>query len=287
MEIRFPARAILRENCCVLLKTTCNQDHDLVLNLFKKKAEWEARNGKEYYLEVRLGLEHQKRTYKQNRTVWALVGAIFQSMSENHRKPTREEETALYYDLLEVYADKVPNRINNTLRPVHISEANSIEGARFIDGLLYHLAKECELDYGTQTTVQELLQQWEAWRGGLERDPVDYADIACARLLTEKEWREKHVVSEASGRGGMIQRAHIVSRGADSEDIEAAWNWVALLRDEHEQQHREGWERFLQIYPHLKGKIARARKLAQKMDLEDKPRRDIPIEDLAAMAIGN
>jgi hypothetical protein len=283
MKIRLPVRAMLNKNGYIILKDTCKQDHELVTQLFGKKSEWEQRNGKEYFLEVSLDLEYQKRTHKQNRTVWALVSAIFESMEG--RKPIEEERYSLYMDLLEIYAEKVPNKITGALRPVHISESNSIEGARFIDGLLYHLATFCELNYDTQTTVQELMYQWEVWRGTLDIDPIDYADIACTRLLTEKEWREKHPVSEASGRGGMIERAHIVARGADSADIEKAWNWIALTPEEHREQHQIGWERFLQIYPHLKGRVSRARRLAQKMDLNDKPKRYMPVEDLAAAAM--
>jgi hypothetical protein len=244
--------------------------------LFKKKAEWEERNEKEYILQAQLELNYQRRTYKQNNTVWALVTAIFQSDSENNRLPTEEEKIELYYNLLEVYADKVPNKISGALRPVHISEANSMEGARFIDGLLYHLATECDLDYTAQTTVQDIMQQWEEWRGTLEHDPLDYADNTYTRLLSEEEWRKKHVISEASGRGGQIVLAHIVSRGADHPDIEKSWNWIALLHDEHMQQHQIGWDNFLQIYPHLRGRVERARRLAGKSELENRtPRRAV------------
>jgi hypothetical protein len=118
--------------------------------------------------------------------------------------------------------------------------------------------------------VQSVLQEWEAWRGGLEKDHTDYADMEGTQMLSEKEWRKTHIYSEASGRGGIIQRAHIVSRGSDAADIEASWNWLALLPEEHEQQHRIGWEGFLQIYPHLRGRVERARKLAGKLELEFK-----------------
>jgi hypothetical protein len=88
--------------------------------------------------------------------------------------------------------------------------------------------------------------------------------------MPEAEWRQKHPYSEASGKGGNIDRAHIVSRGADAPDIEKAWNWMALLHEEHMQQHRIGLDAFLQIYPHLRGRVERARKLAGKLELEFK-----------------
>jgi hypothetical protein len=138
--------------------------------------------------------------------------------------------------------------------------------------------------------VQEVLEEWETWRGGLENDYADYADRGQTKMLTEEEWRGKHVYSEASGRGGPIERAHIVSRGADAADIEMSWNWIALTPDEHAEQHRRGWDEFLQIYPHLRGRVDRARKLAGKIALEFKDNRktieDRP-EDLALAALGD
>jgi hypothetical protein len=285
MKIRLPVHA-MRKAGYVVLKEANENGRILIDRLFAKKKEFEERNGEEYYLQVEIDLRYQKRTFKQNASVWKLVECIWFSMEKD--PPTEEEKYALYLDLLETYADKTKNRITGELRPIHISESNSLEGARFIDGLLYHLATMCSLDYGTQSQVIDVLQEWEEWRGGLEYDPVDYADLECTRLLTEAEWREKHRVSEASGRGGKIVRAHIVSRGADHPDIEKSWNWMALIWEEHEEQHCIGWDAFLRIYPHLRGRVDRARRLAGKIELEYKGNYNgvaCP-EHLAAEALG-
>jgi hypothetical protein len=183
------------------------------------------------------------------------------------RPPDEDEKYNLDLDLLENYADKTQTRFGK-IRPVHISERNSLEGARFIDGLLYHLATVCELDVDTQATVIDVMQQWEEWRGALELDPVDYLHPDCTEMVPLDLWREKHPYSEASGRGGNIVRAHIVTRGSDHPDIEKSWNWMALLWEEHEQQHNIGWDEFLRIYPHLRGRVDRARKMAQKKEIE-------------------
>jgi hypothetical protein len=267
MTVKIPAHAWQGKSGGVVLLPVSRADSAVVARLFAKKSEWEARNGKEYVLQASLELAYGKRTFKQNAAVWKLVGCIWLSMEKD--PPTEEEKYALYLDLLEQYADKVPGRFGG-LRPVHISESNTIEGARFIDGLLFHLATMCNLEYDTQSQVVDVLREWEEWRGGLETDPLDYADLGCTRLLTEAEWREKRVVSEASGRGGGIVRAHIVSRGADRPDIGKAWNWVALLPEEHAEQHRLGWDKFLDIYPHLRGRVTRARNLAGKLELESR-----------------
>jgi hypothetical protein len=265
MKIQLPVHAA-RHKGYVVLKEVNKAGAVLIDRIFTRKTEWEERNGREFYLQAELNLKHQQRTYKQNSSVWALVTAIFESMEG--RPPDEDEKYGLYLDLLDMYADKMPNRLNGGLRPVHISESNSLEGARFIDGLLYHLAALCDLPMDAQAAVADVMYEWEAWRGTLEIDPVDYSDLACTKLLTESEWREKHPLSEASGRGGSIVRAHIVSRGADHADIEKSWNWVALLWEEHQQQHDIGWDNFLQIYPHLRGRVERARNLARKPELD-------------------
>jgi len=267
MKIKLPAHAALRQGY-IVLKEINSAGKDLIDRLFRKKAEMEERNKHEYFLHVVLELKYQKRTFKQNNSVWVLITAIFESMEG--RLPDEEEKYGLYLDLLEEYADKIPSRLNGKLRPVRISEANSMEGARFIDGLIYHLSMYCDLTYAAQVTVIDVLREWGSWRGGLEVDPIDYVDLECTRLLTESEWREKHPVSEASGKGGAIELAHIVSRGADAADIGKAWNWIALLHDEHVEQHHIGWDNFLHIYPHLRGRVDRARKLAKKPELDFK-----------------
>jgi hypothetical protein len=284
MKIRLPVHA-MRKSGYVVLKETNKSGAELLDRIFIKKQEWEERNGREFYLQVELDLCYQKRTFKQNSSVWKLVECIWLSMEKD--PPTEEEKYALYLDLLEAYADKTKNRITGKLRPVHISESNSMEGARFIDGLLYHLATSCGLQTDAASTVFDVMCQWEEWRGALENDPVDYADLECARFLTAEEWRQKHPYSEASGKGGNIERAHIVSRGSDSSDIEKAWNWIALLHEEHMQQHQIGWDEFLQIYPHLRGRVDRARNLAGKLGLEFK-HKDIKYrpENMAIEALG-
>jgi hypothetical protein len=263
--VRLPVSGKIHKGY-IVLRATCQKDHDGVLQFFKTKEDRERYNNKEFFPILNLELPQQHRTHKQLNTVFALVTAIFSSMEG--RLPLKDEKDDLYNDLLYLYAPQKPNRFNNKLIPIRMSKANTIEGAVFIDGLLSHLATQCGLDYGTQSTVQEIMQSFIDWKGRLENDPSDYRDISCNEMLTHEEWIEKHPYSEASGRSGRIVRAHIVSRGSDAADIEKSWNWIALLWEEHENQHRIGWDQFLQIYPHLRGRVDRARKLAEKPELE-------------------
>ena len=166
-------------------------------------------------------------------------------------KPTEEEKYALYLDLLELYADKVPNRYTGELRSIHISEANTMAGSHFIDGLLFHLATMCKLPNDLQATVRSVLYEWEIWRGKQEHDINDDRTI--------DQMRKYLVYSEASGRTP-VHFHHIVSRGACPSAIDKAWNILALTPDEHNFFHQQckTWEEFFDVYPHLRGRVEMA-----------------------------
>ena len=233
----------------IVLRAADSKDLQLIQKLFNGKKSREERSKQEILLKCDIDAQFQRRSYKQLNAVWKLITVIFESMEG--RKPTENERYDLYLDLLEVYADKKPSRIRKgKVRPVHISESNTVAAARFIDGLLYHLATECELNYDSQADVRKVLYEWEIWRGKQERDFKDD--------MTVSEWRKRAVYSEASGLGGSVDCHHIVSRGAAPQFTDCAWNVLALTREEHEFFHAHGWNAFLEKYPHLRGKVERA-----------------------------
>ena len=275
----------------VVLKVTDEKDLITLRKLFKSKSEREQRTEKEILLECEIDAAFQKRTFKQLRAVWKLVTVIFQSDSENHRLPTEEEKYSLYLDLLELYADKIPNRYTGELRSIHISEANTMAGSHFIDGLLFHLSTMCKLPNDLQATVRSVLYEWEIWRGKQEIDINDDRSIS--------EMRQYLVYSEASGRTP-VHFHHIVSRGACPAAIDKAWNILALTPDEHNFFHQQckNWEEFFDVYPHLRGRVEMAyrkcNELMQKnnsigiisMDDKDNAIEDMDsINSLAAMAL--
>ena len=233
----------------IVLRPTDGKDKILINKLFLSKKQREERSCTEILLKCEIDAQFQKRSFKQLNAVWKLVEVIFESME--NRKPTESEKYDLYLDLLELYADKVPSKLRkDTLRSIHISESNTVAAARFIDGLLYHLATDCQLSYDLQADVRSILYEWEIWRGKQKTDFMDN--------MTVDEWRETAKYSEASGVGGDIDCHHIVSRGAAPQFANCAWNVLALTREEHEFFHRCGWPAFLEKYPHLRGKVERA-----------------------------
>ena len=240
----------------ITLRVCDAKDLKLIARLFKSKTERETLSGREILLKCEIDAQFQKRSYKQLNAVWKLITVIFESMEG--RKPTESERYDLYLDLLDVYADKTPNRLkNDELRPVRISEANTVAAARFIDGLLYHLAAECTLSYDLQADVRSVLYEREIWRG---KQKTDFADT-----MSLEEWRKRAIYSEASGTGGTVDCHHIVSRGSAPQFANCAWNALALTREEHEFFHRHGWDAFLDKYPHLRGKVERAFTLAGQL----------------------
>ncbi len=238
----------------VVLKVNDDKDLFNLQKLFKSKSERENRSNKEILLKCEIDAEFQHRSFKQLRAVWKLIEVIFES--ENGRLPVEEEKYELYLDLLELYADKIPNRYNKQLRTIHISESNTVAAAHFLEGLLYHLANMCNLNQNQESTVRSILYEWEMWRGKSEHDINDDRTI--------DEMKKYVTFSEASGRGGAIHFHHIVTRGACPAAIDKAWNIMALTPDEHRFFHEQckNWNEFLEVYPHLRGKVERAQRKA-------------------------
>ena len=225
---------------------------------FESKEKKEARDNQTYCIEVKLDLPAKERTYKQNDTMWKLIEIIFQS--QNGRKPDKDEKYDLYLDILDAYADRKVNKLTGKLRAIHISESDVYQAAQLIQACLDIIVDMCDLSTDLQADVKQIVSRWHTWRGTLERDPLDYVDPEYARTINEKYWRERHPVSEASGKPG-VQLCHIISRGAGG--AEEPWNWMALTVEEHNYQHAKGWDAFLKMYPHLKGKVERAKILVR------------------------
>lgn len=246
----------IQQNDKVFLKVNDPKDLTLINKLFKSKTERENRTHKEILVKCELDAAFQHRTFKQLSAVWKLVEVIFES--ENNRKPLEQEKYELYLDLLELYADKIPNRYNNQLRVIHISEANTMAGAHFISGLLFHLNTMCNLTTDLESDVRQVLYAWEIWRGKEEHDFSD--DISV------KELRERIRFSEASGRYP-VEFHHIISRGACPNAIDKAWNLIALTDYEHKEFHDMGIDNFLKKYPHLQNRFDRAAKKCRELDI--------------------
>ena len=237
-------------NSKIVLKPVDEKDYYIINKLFENKKNREGRTKEEVLLRCEINAPYQHRTFKQNNAVWVLISIIFQSMEG--RTGTHEELYDLYCDLLEEYADKKLSRINNKLRPVHLSEMNTEQAGRFIDALLLHIATYCDLDIDLQSDVRKFIYEWEEWKHKEENEFNEFESV--------EEMRQKVVYSEASGKGGQLHFHHIVTRGACPAAVDKPWNLMALTPDEHNFYHQQckTWDEFLEVYPHLRGKVERA-----------------------------
>lgn len=204
------------------------------------------------------------KTYDQLKAAWALIDLIFQSLY--FRKPTGIERKQMYYDLLKEFAPKRKSLFKQgEEEPLTFSEMSKQELSSFIQSLIALLADCCDLGVEEQMLVKDIFLEWQAYKSSLDKDPDDYDENG--ELLDMETWRNRHTVSFASGIGGDLDLAHIVSRGADVIHKDCCWNVMMLTHEEHMKQHQVGWNKFLELYPHLRGRVERARKIAGKLAL--------------------
>lgn len=225
--------------------------------LFVYKQRKDEKEGGDSYISYEIEVKARERTYKQINTVWALIKIMFVSM--NGYNPTKEESYDLYLDVLDLYANKTPNRFTGGLRPVHLSESDVEDAMQLINHILGVMVDYCDLPIEAQSEVKKLFIAWQGWRGELVKDALDYDRDG--NILSVREWRETHKVSDASGIGGYLEAAHIVSRGASPSSIDDVRDLIMLTLEEHQFQHQHGWSTFLERFPHLKGRVLRARQL--------------------------
>jgi hypothetical protein len=249
-------------------------DIQLIEKFFVKKGIQEEKTGEKCYPFYTFEIAARDKTFNQVKAIWALVTVIFRSM--HGRKPDEEEKYDLYSDILDMYADKVPNRFTGALRPVHLSESDVYQAGRMLTACIDVLTEYCDLNNvrdengkeiggELQNEVRTIFLKWTNWRGGIAKDPLDYDDSG--NELTLYKWLEKHKVSDITGiNDGTLEVVHIVSRGSDAKDIESPWNWILM---EHKYyigiQHEKGWEALVNEFPFIKPRVLRARSLAGKL----------------------
>lgn len=267
MKVTGYANAMWDDKRNVILLAPVKADIPVIKKLFARKADREQKDGCKVYPSYSLEVAARDRTFKQNRAIWALITVIFRSM--HGRKPTEEEKHDLYLDVLDMYAEKVPNRFTGALRPVHLSESDVYQAGRIITHLMGVLVEYCDLNVSDengkdissdlQADVRTIFNRWQEWKGSLSEDPTDCKENG--DLLSIDEWTKMHPVSDASGYGGVLENAHIVSRGANSESIQDVRNLVRLTHEEHMMMHQYGWMYFLERFPHLRNRIFKAKQL--------------------------
>ncbi|MCK4818230.1 hypothetical protein KA005_20845 [bacterium] len=172
---------------------------------------------------------------------------------------------------LEKYSIWGTNPLSGNNLPKRTSDPSmtTTEMAKIVEGALNHLAsldipEEILISIGHD--MKNLWSNWYSWRYNQEKGPLFEAE----NEMTWEKYKELHPVCELCALPGVdtdpIERMHIISAGADQTIYEMPWNWIASHRSHHNLQHNEGWEIIERSYPHIKGKIKRARLMRGKSD---------------------
>ncbi len=211
-----------------------------------------------------------RRSIVQNRTLWGLC--YFIGWVQEGRKPDKETVYWIYRGILEEFAPTVINPKTLEREPMsssHPQMTTRIMGS-LINGALQTLMSEDLPTHVEQAIGEEMRDLWRAfykWRYH------DYTDML-EEHITWSEYLERVQVCEACGIKGTdtdkLERAHIISAGADKTIYEESWNWLCIHSRHHGQlQHQHGWETFLKAYPHLRPKVEHARKKYREQGEKD------------------
>ncbi len=238
------------------------RDLDQIKRFYNKIHFRERKSGRNPHLEIKISIPSQVRTLKQLKTCWLLLSIFFEI--QNGHKPSPGQKETLHNDFINAYGFTKLNPFNNRLRAVRFSEANVGQMASYINTIIMLIASEINLLDNTEgfyhdeltSEVRALVTRWMSWRGSQALDPLPYS--------TEKEFRELNKISEASLIGGLLFLHHMITRGAAPHLVHEPQNWLMLTLEEHNFIHQHGDEEFLALYPHLRGKFERIRKINSK-----------------------
>ena len=241
------------------------------LGLMRQNAQKKSRD-----LYVEFGLIENSKSAKQVRTVWALCELAY--MCENpseytgERKPCRDDVQDMYDAFIEAYGFTKKVRANMNGVPfecemkITLSKMTMYQATLFITRILEHLSGITGRKDVHDEAIKVKFEEFQAWIGSMSNDPLDYrADGVTPISLSE--FRELHTVSQASGGWGPLHRHHIMTKGSTPRATDVSWNWVMLTHEEHRAIHdAKKLKVFLDVYPHLRGRFERARKMAQELD---------------------
>lgn len=213
-------------------------------------------------------IKRANKTYEQIKLAWALISICCEVI--NGHKPVGDEAEYMCQALYEMYAEEYEwqNPLTGEVEKEKITMSKMSKGqmCAFINQIINFLAQDCDLDTTQQIGVKEIFEQYMSFRSELKEDFVDMD--AEGNYISIEEFRRINTISFASGMGGELDLAHIVSKGTAPQFRDCSWNVCMLTHEEHMLQHKVGWEKFLEIYPHLRGRVERARKMAHKLGLQ-------------------
>lgn len=202
-----------------------------------------------------------------------LFGVIrFIAWSQIGHKPKTEDMYWITEEIIERYSPQLQHPVTGEKRAIRPGDPRlDTRGmSLMIQGALNELAQQdipSEVLNAIGPDMRKLWTSWYAWRYDQKENDVLFQDDMD---LSWEDYCEKYPVCEFTGFGDteedMLVRMHIVSGGSDIADYEESWNWIHAKQSIHQQQHADkgGWNKILKRFPHMRGKVERARSLAMK-----------------------
>ena len=133
--------------------------------------------------------------------------------------------------------------------PIRSSQLDERGLYRLISGAMRELAEMNIPSCVDLSSVQSAVETWK----------LSYFIQGLKHFDTVDEMKEAIPYCFACFRNRPLEKAHIISRGADTRFIESVDNHILLCHTCHiEVQHRHGWQRLISKYPHLYPRIQRA-----------------------------
>ena len=216
---------------------------------------------------LRLETVTTRRSSNQNSTLRGIERFMF--YAENGYEPAGKDTYWIHEGLIEKYSTWVTNPRTNISLPKRTSDPSmsTTEMAKIVQGALDELASMDIPETVLKSIghdMKTLWDNWYKWRYGQDKDPLYEIENA----MNWEQYKEIHPVCELCGLKGVdsnpLERMHIITGGSDIGNYEMPWNWLAAHRSHHNLQHNEGWEIIEKSFPHIVGKLKRARLMQGK-----------------------
>jgi hypothetical protein len=191
----------------------------------------------------------------------------FIAWAQMGHKPQDSDCDEVHEAIVDAVMPVLKNKYNGKDYSKRTSDGNKRELSRCIEFALNWLAT-CDISddivIAMGKGMKQLWIEWYEWRYTQALDPLLEDEME----MSWDEYREVHQVCELCSLpdldGDPLERMHIVSGGSNISAYEYPWNWLHAHRSHHiNVQHQNGWGPIEKEYPHIIGKLNRAREMAE------------------------
>lgn len=243
----------LTQKGIIVLKIKPGKAREIVefIAKFVKKTDWRKR-----LLTVAIEVFYKRRTLDQNSLYWALLTIL--SFVAYGCYGFEEE---IHEGILQMYAPKEEEKATGMLIAKRSKNLNTVEFAEIIQGAFHEISAQ-GVPVSSVPDIKRYYEEFYKWRWQdgedvlkfktleVYRERVNYCE-ACMKYLDYNA--QTHRYEDTPG-----NICHIVTAGSGGSD--SPEDVLHLCDKCHiEIQHTQGWEKFLELYPHLIPKVKRSR----------------------------